>query len=75
MLLTGNVFAGRGDILGALVKPPLLSLTRRQNDKVVIFARERYDRVGSLIVHKLMEKDFEHNTFVSDYLQLVSMSF
>ena len=75
LLLTGNIFAGRGDVLGALVKPPLLSLTRRQNDKVVIFARERYDRVGSLIVHKLTEKYLECNTFVNDYLQPVSMSF
>ena len=49
LLLIENTVVGRGDILGPLVKSPLFSLSRRQDDKVFILL-ESITNVSALLL-------------------------
>ena len=61
-------FVGRDEILNSLEKPPSLPLSPAQIGIVVAFAREHYQRIGYVVVHKLTEKNIGHSTLVSTHL-------
>ena len=58
-------FVGRDKILESMEKPSSLVLSPTQIGKVVSFARKYYERIGSLVTHKITKKRIGCSTLVS----------
>ena len=68
-------FVGREEILNFFEQPPSLPLSPEQIARVIAFGRKHYKRIGSLVVHKLTEKNIGRSTLVSRLANLRQIQF
>ena len=69
------LFAARESILKGLEKPPSMTLSVEQIKTVVSFARQHFDRIGRIVVHKITENNLGSKTLVSSTRKKIQFYF